>query len=71
MVRSSAATMAVALPLLVGDKARWGSQYIRLGGGVDVVEVEVAVRTVEPPRRHVVGARGLMRSLERPDGGES
>jgi hypothetical protein len=32
------------------------------------VEVEVAARTAEAPRQHVIGARGLVRSFEGPEG---
>jgi hypothetical protein len=44
--------MAMALPLLVGDNARWRRQHLRLGGRVNTVEVEVAARTAKPARRH-------------------
>jgi hypothetical protein len=37
-----------------------------LGGEVDVVKVEVAVRTTEPPRRRDVGAHSLDHGIEGP-----
>jgi hypothetical protein len=51
--------LAVALPLLGGDKVRWGHQHLRLGGGVDIMEVEVVAQMAG-----VLGTRGLMRGLE-------
>jgi hypothetical protein len=55
--------LAVALPLLGGDEVRWGHQHLRLGGGVDIMEVEVVAQMAD-----VLGTRGLMRGLEGPEG---
>jgi hypothetical protein len=52
--------VAVALPLLVGDKARWGRQHLLLSAGCDVMEVEVVAWTVELPCRCIIGVHGLV-----------
>ena len=54
---------AVGAALFVVDESRQRSQLLRLLRVARVLEVHLAVRAAEPPRRHVPGAGGLVRRL--------